>query len=531
MNLFRRVRRTLGVGLALGLLIAGCSSGDGASTTTSASSTAAKAVPPDAATRTLDVGVIGLATLDPLANSGPATVIVDRFLYQPLVGLDPKTSKPTPLLARSWSSNAQHSEYTFHLDGRARFHDGTRVTAADVVATLARAKFSGASLAALLSGVGANSLVASKPDTLVVTLTGPDPQFPVKLSNPALGILPASLATGSAAALGSSAIGSGPYRVVSAGPKGIVLERARQHGPGRVAGVARVFLRGYANAAAAAKGFTDGEVDVTWVGNEEWDTVAARARTEGARPYLAVGYYGLNLKTPVFADARFRTAIVKAVDPGVIATAGYGRDATAAHGVVSTAVPGAKRDACAEACGPDVAGAKAQLAQAFPFGGVPTLQVDFDDTPAQQAMAAKLIAQLAAVGIPAQARPHPADQYPAVLAAGGVQIFRSGWASDAPIALSFLQPAFWPGAPENVTGVSTPQLTAALAAANAATTAAGQAAKAGEVEQALFAASAVIPVVQFDTRVAVAKNVQGVHVDAFGSFDPAPVTIGVGRGS
>lgn len=530
----KRITALLAAILAVGALgacgersgngLPGSSDASGTSSPTTAATTTA--TQPVVATGTLDLGVVGLVSLDPLTNSSPSTVAVNRFLFQPLVGLDAKTSEPTPLLARKWSVNATQTEFTLTLDAKAKFHDGSPVTAADAAATLTRVKFASAPVAALLSDLPGTGIVAKDAHTLVLTTSSPDADLVAKLSNPAFGILPAAAVADPGAAFLTGGVGSGPFRVKSMSASLIELVPAAKHGPGAAPSLQRVVVHRYASATEAAAAFTKGDVDLTWVGNEQWTTVSESSTRAGVRPYLAVGYYGFNIADPVLADARLRQAIVLAVNAEKVARAGFGRDAVAAEDVISTAVPGGRRMAdTAGVAGDPVAAAKALVAQVYPNGGVPTINIDFEDTVTQRAVVTELVAEMAAVGIPAAPRPHPAAEYSAFLAAGGAQMFRSGWASDAPTSFSFVNPSFWPGSPENVTNVGGAELTTALAEASYATSSTARAAKAREAADVVLAQYAALPIVQYQTRLAATKNVRGLAVDAFGTFDPTGVTV------
>lgn len=58
------------------------------------------------------------------------------LMFDPLVMVDPKTLGPTARLATSWDVSKDGKTYTFHLDPKAKFWDGTPVTAKDVEFTV-----------------------------------------------------------------------------------------------------------------------------------------------------------------------------------------------------------------------------------------------------------------------------------------------------------------------------------------------------------------------------------------------------------
>src|SRR3954471_24038429 len=97
------------------------------------------AQPAPAASQVLQLAVDGSpAGLDPhLITAFNSAQIVFGPVYEGLTGID-KDLRVVPGLARSWQISADGKTYTFKLIDGATFHDGSRVEAADVVASLNR---------------------------------------------------------------------------------------------------------------------------------------------------------------------------------------------------------------------------------------------------------------------------------------------------------------------------------------------------------------------------------------------------------
>ena len=95
-----------------------------------ASPTAAESVP-----KTLKIAeILPLGVIDPYFGSYPQTQFMSDMLYDTLVAYDPETRAIVPLLAASWEQTSD--AITFHLRQDVTWHDGKKLTAADVAYTL-----------------------------------------------------------------------------------------------------------------------------------------------------------------------------------------------------------------------------------------------------------------------------------------------------------------------------------------------------------------------------------------------------------
>ena len=77
--------------------------------------------------------------LDPARAWCDTCQIYNTSVYEQLVTLD-KDNKLQPLLAASWSSNPEQTEFTFKLDPAAKFSDGSPVESKDVKWSFERLK-------------------------------------------------------------------------------------------------------------------------------------------------------------------------------------------------------------------------------------------------------------------------------------------------------------------------------------------------------------------------------------------------------
>ena len=146
--------------------------------------------------------------LDPTAGAAAAIdEVVYANVFEGLTRFGPDGSV-NPGLAESWTVSEDGTLYTFTLRSGVTFHDGTTMTAEDVVFTLDRARAEGSTNAQ--PGLFANIVSVAAPDdlTVVVTLDGPDGAFPFDMAwGDAVIVAPESAETNA-----TNPVGTGPFR-------------------------------------------------------------------------------------------------------------------------------------------------------------------------------------------------------------------------------------------------------------------------------------------------------------------------------
>ncbi len=172
---------------------------------------------PAAAQDSLTVATGGAFTsIDPhYHNLGPNNSIAN-YVFEPLVKFDAQ-SRPVPGLAASWRA-VDATTWEFKLQPNAKFHDGTPFTADDVVFTFGRIPQvlnSPSSFAFATKPVGKFDI--PDPHTIRMTTAEPAPLFPLIVTAPMI----VSRKNGEGATTadynsGKAAIGTGPYKLVSA---------------------------------------------------------------------------------------------------------------------------------------------------------------------------------------------------------------------------------------------------------------------------------------------------------------------------
>ena len=185
--------------------------------------------------------------LNPLTMKNPKNFIIAWQIYEGLLGLDDK-GRIIPAIAEKWETSDKRT-WRFHIRRNVRFHDdgmfgssgrGRQVTAHDVVASYTAFCSPAAYPAFLLmdSIAGCADYNAGKSKTVEgiraiddftvdINLIKPEPFFLNRLTSPWIAIFPKeALNKEHKEAWGlDTAVGTGPYRLVSRGDTEIVLER------------------------------------------------------------------------------------------------------------------------------------------------------------------------------------------------------------------------------------------------------------------------------------------------------------------
>jgi oligopeptide transport system substrate-binding protein len=486
---------------------------------------------------TMRLGLGGPVQPDPLAaNLGsPTDMLVLDLLHDGLTRVD-GDGAPVPALAASWTPDATFTTWVFKLNPGATFTSGRPVTSADVQASLEHiAKAGDTSLAALrletitgfrafVDGTAEHLAGVTAPDaaTVQIALDTPMSVLPVILASPVFGIVDThSLAASTRGDLAHLDLAGG-WAVRSSKPHVVTLER---RGPQK-GHLHAVQLRSYSSSNAAYDAFDHERVDWALVPVDRYGAAIDRYGHAAFAPFHAELFFGLRVTSPNLANAELRKAIATAIDRKAIVRAVYPDLAAPLARVVPDGVPGYDPALCAD-CGydHDPAKAKAILAAAFPNGQIPTVAIDFDQSPPQAEMARIVAHDLDLVGIPSQLRPKPLEEYKAFVVSGAQELFSFGWIGGYASSDAYLAPLFGSAANDNLTAYRSDAVDAGLAAARATADAAGAARQWSGVERQVLADAVVVPIAQFRTQAVLGERVRGFEHAVDGSVDWSAVWV------
>ena len=150
-------------------------------------------------------------TLDPALAASPAPFLINSTWGETLVEVS-GTNEITKRLAEDYSSNADASQWMFKIRKGVKFHDGTEMTPADVVATLKRHTDEASKSGALGIVKGISDMTVDG-DTVTLTMASPNADLPYLMADYHLVIQP-----GGGVANPTAAIGTGPYKISSFDP-------------------------------------------------------------------------------------------------------------------------------------------------------------------------------------------------------------------------------------------------------------------------------------------------------------------------
>ena len=137
---------------------------------------------------TLRIAWLTPAQLDPRSVSGMSEIAILNALYDYLFETD-ASSNLVPTLASSWERSNDGARYTLDLAQNAAFHDGSLLTAHDVVWSIEWQLEAGGTIADVLAGIA--SLEAEGDHRVTFNLKAPDPDFLYRLTEYKIVILKA----------------------------------------------------------------------------------------------------------------------------------------------------------------------------------------------------------------------------------------------------------------------------------------------------------------------------------------------------
>ena len=269
-----------------------------------------------------------IATIDPSDRIDYSINAIMRQLYDRLFRFEGGWPQPVePGLAQKWSASDDAGVWTFEITDKAKFHDGSALTAADVVYSYQRTLRAQKQRSSLLSGFLDESGIVAKDDTTVVmTLKTPYGAFDrllAFLEQPivSMAIAKANEVSGDdgAAYLVDHEAGSGPFTIknwqIGSQYEISAVEDYWQGWPGD-GHLAGVVWKKTEDVGTRKTGLLAGDFDVAdTISASDIDEINANATTLANVGYgLLGGYFKFNTQTGPTADANFRRFLASSFD-------------------------------------------------------------------------------------------------------------------------------------------------------------------------------------------------------------------------
>ena len=285
------------------------------------------------------------ASLDPAFAQDGESFRVSRQIFEGLVGTEPGTADPAPLLAESWESSEDGMSHTFTLKEDVTFHDGTPFNAEAVCANFDR-WFNWTGLAAseafgyyynkLFKGYADNPADAvyksCTPDgdySVTIDLNKPFAGFVASLSLPSFAMQsPSALQEFGADDVSGSAeapvlseyamghpVGTGPYQFDEWAPGEQVSLKAYGDYWGDAGQIDEIIFRTIDDPTARRQALESGSIDgYDLVGPADTQALEDDGFTMVSRPPFTILYLAFNQAIPELQDPKVREALSYAVD-------------------------------------------------------------------------------------------------------------------------------------------------------------------------------------------------------------------------
>jgi ABC-type transport system substrate-binding protein len=440
-----------------------------------------------------------------------------------------------PCVASSWVISPDGTVYTFHLRPGVRFHDGSLVTADDVVYSLTRvfdlpedqSSLAREYLCHILGSqeyddgraAAIRGLEALSPDVVRITLRQPYASFLAVLASEPARIVPKNYVE----RVGNDEfarrpIGCGPFRFAAWVPDRVVLTRVRTYAAAPARLDSLVFELPQQNARDyAASHFLSGELSAAVVPDGRLSEFQNHPGvTLLTRQELSMTFLGLNAKLAPFDDVRVRQAFALAIDrDALIQTDPSGR--IPPNGILPPGMPGYTPESKLLPFDPERA--RTLLSEAGHPGGAglkPVVYTAANQTRQAQALFETLRAQVAAVGFDLRIESLGWREFSQRLSTQRLQCFSVTWVADIPDPDSFLYPMCHSAGSANFSGYSDPEVDRLLLTGRGTRSSLERLDVYRGAERRILQAAAVVPLFHPLSAIAIQNDVRGLNVTAMG---------------
>ncbi len=391
---------------------------------------------------------------------------IGQDIHDGLVQFNNKTLEVEPDIAEKWEPSADGTVYTFHLNSKAVFNDGSKITADDVIKSWTRVvdKDTASPVAFPFKSIkGFDDLQSGKTKefaglkkiddaTLEVTLSAPDASFLKALGHTAASVIKVDAADKAGKDYGTPS--STPETMITAGPfkfvewkadDHVTIEKNTKYFLSNVPHVDQVVYRIFKDESTALNEFRAGNLEyVEQLPPGQRQAVIKEFPGQTIQNVsLVTQYLGFNMQKAPFKDnLNLRKAIATGVDTQSIIDTVMEGISTVANGPLPKTFPSYADSVKYPTY--DQAKAKELLSQAgYPDGkGLPEIEYKYNFNEGNQKVAEAVQGQLKEIGINTKLVNLEWGAYIKALQSGESQMFRLAWQADYPDPDNFLTPLF-----------------------------------------------------------------------------------------
>lgn len=254
--------------------------------------------------------------LDPTTSALLSTFAIIDFVYEPLYRVDPLPPRDlTPVLATELPREIDPTTYRINIREGTTFHDGSPLTADDVVFTLDRIRDPETNSSYLTSFTMIDTVSAVSDTEIELKLTHPTTLLAERLS--LVWVLSRNAVANSPDALTLAPVGTGPYQVQSAvSEQSISLQAFADYQGDRQVGFESLAISVVADDNARVAGLRTGQFSV--IENAPANTFETLSNLDGitveAVPSSLATYMMFNTGQAPFDDVRVRQAVLYGID-------------------------------------------------------------------------------------------------------------------------------------------------------------------------------------------------------------------------
>jgi ABC-type transport system substrate-binding protein len=420
-----------------------------------------------------------VTAIDPARFSSHYTGGVINRVFDGLMTMDRLRNVPVPELAESYTISENGLIYRFKIHPQARFHNGRKVLAADVVYSWERLldpqlMSEGAWLLYPIEGAvefhageasTISGITVEAPDRLSVRLERPTAAFLHHLTNAVTTIVPYESAS-DMAAFEQQPLGCGPYRFVSQEPGRVILEAFPDHyrySPQ----VQRLIYLVETDLEVAVRGYHAGEIDL--VSRIPVGSLLSlqQGYAEDLHIFAGTSWYGFCLRCDQapFNDRSVRRALALAIDREALVQ-DLGDQFIPQVGFIPSTVPGYHPNSSSTSYDPGLA--RELLASAgYPDGiGLPTMVYTTTPGRRQEVVYSWLRRSLVDLGIELEVDVKSFREVIQSSKDGRLSFFRLGWGGEFPTPDAYIWPLFHSQGRANRSGYCNPDVDWLLDQAN-----------------------------------------------------------------